>query len=545
MSETSHRPPRTARLARRTLRGLPPKRFETRHQPALRVPAADGTVLLTDRHHPVGPGPFPTVLLRSPYGRGFPWAPLYGLALAEQGFEVLIQSCRGTGGSGGVFRPWRDERADGLATVEWLRGQPWFDGRLGTVGPSYLGYVQWALAADPPPELRAMVVQNGIHDPYGFFRSGGSPGTPGVFDLENALVASVGLEHFQHGFGALLRAAMRLQRGLRAATRGLPLRQAYTTGTGGAVPVLAEAMDHPEPSDPYWHGADLGAVAGRTSVPTALVTGWWDVQLGQTLRQWERLGTAGTPRALLIGPWTHTSTLGPGRPETFREMLAWLRAHLADDPSGLREHPVRLHTGTGWREAAAWPPAGKELLLHLDGTRLTDRPAPGAEPLRLRADPGRPVPSVGGALLSAQAGPRRVDALGKRADVLSLDGEPATAPVRLLGPVALELTVSAGHFDLYARLCDVDPRGRATHLTDGVLRLVPGDDRPAAVTLTLDPTTHLLAPGHRLRLQLSPAPHPRYARNPGTGESDTAAARLAPARATLHPGAVLRLTVEP
>ncbi|GAA2994539.1 CocE/NonD family hydrolase [Kitasatospora albolonga] len=544
MPETTRRPPRAARLLRRTLRGLPPKRFDTRHRPALEVPAEDGTVLLTDHHLPVGPGPFPTVLLRSPYGRGFPWMPLYGLALAEQGFHVVIQSCRGTGGSGGEFRPWRDERADGLATVEWLRGQPWFDGRLGTIGPSYLGYVQWALAADPPPELRAMVVHNGVHDLYGFFRTGGAPGAPGVFQLENALIASVGLLHFQHGFGALMRAAARLQRHLRAATRGLPLRQAYTAGTGRPVPFLAEAMDHPEPGDPYWHGADLAAVARRTSVPTALVTGWWDVQLGQTLGQWERLGEAGVPRSLLVGPWTHTSTLGPGLPETFRESLAWLRAHLADDPSELRAAPVRVHTGEGWRELAEWPPPGKELLLHLDGERLSPEARPGAEPLRLRAVPDRPVPSVGGALLSQQAGPRRVDAPGRHEAVLSLDGEPFDGPVRLLGPVSLELLVDSGHLDLYARLCEVDPRGQAVHLTDGVVRLTPGTDRPDRVTLTLNPAARRIAAGHRLRLQLGPAPHPRYARNPGTGESDTTATRLVPARATVHPGSVLRVTVE-
>ena len=63
----------------------------------------------------------------------------------------MIQSCRGTGGSGGEFQLFRREQADGLATVARLREQDWFTGVLATIGPSYLSYVQWALAADPPP----------------------------------------------------------------------------------------------------------------------------------------------------------------------------------------------------------------------------------------------------------------------------------------------------------------------------------------------------------------------------------------------------------
>ena len=49
----------------------------------------------------------------------------------------------------------RHERDDGLDTVEWLRRQPWFDGRLGTYGPSYVGYTQWAIAPALPKFLAA------------------------------------------------------------------------------------------------------------------------------------------------------------------------------------------------------------------------------------------------------------------------------------------------------------------------------------------------------------------------------------------------------
>jgi hypothetical protein len=70
-----------------------------------------------------------------------------------------MQSCRGTDDSGGEFNPFRGEREDGLATLEWLKAQDWFDGRLAMAGPSYLGFTQWAIARDAGPMLKAISTQ--------------------------------------------------------------------------------------------------------------------------------------------------------------------------------------------------------------------------------------------------------------------------------------------------------------------------------------------------------------------------------------------------
>ena len=79
--------------------------------------------------------------------------------LAERGFQVLIQSTRGTFGSGGTFDPMRREREDGLATLDWVVKQPWFGDSMVLVGASYLGYVQWAVADSLPPQVKAMIPQ--------------------------------------------------------------------------------------------------------------------------------------------------------------------------------------------------------------------------------------------------------------------------------------------------------------------------------------------------------------------------------------------------
>jgi len=92
----------------------------------------DGTVLLADRwvaRH-CEDRPQPTVLVRSPYGRRQFVGLMFGRLLAERGFQVVIQSVRGTFGSDGSFAPF-DERPDGLATLRWLRSQPWHAERSG------------------------------------------------------------------------------------------------------------------------------------------------------------------------------------------------------------------------------------------------------------------------------------------------------------------------------------------------------------------------------------------------------------------------------
>lgn len=538
---TSGRPPLSSRMMRATWRGLPARRHEVGWEPGLPVPAADGSPLITDHYFPLTRGDFPTLLVRSPYGRGLPWSPMYGMLFAEQGFHVVLQSCRGTGGSGGGFHLWRNEAADGQAAVAWLREQPWFNGTLGTVGPSYLGYVQWALALDPPPELKAMVVQNGLHDPYDLFHAGGA------LRLENALAVGVGMTYQHRGAAAFTRATLRMRRRFRGITEARPLRGAHVSALGDDAPWLDAVMSHPDPDSPYWRDASAGPAAERLSVPTALVTGWYDVLADQTFEQYLRLRRAGCETALLVGPWTHTGALQRGWPEVFAEGLAWLRAHLCADPSGLRPTRVRVHVGgeNAWRDLDDWPPApGVRSWFPADARQLIERaPAHGAPLASFRYDPADPTPSVGGPLLAPTAGPQDNTALEAREDVLTFTGPPLTEPMDILGPVTARLRVSTdtGHADVFTRLCAVDARGRSVNLCDGFAPLRTTGPAPSDITIPMGHVAHRFAAGHRVRWQISAGAHPRYVRNPGTGASRVDAVDLVPVGVTLHAGSVLAL----
>ncbi|MHB1875699.1 MAG: CocE/NonD family hydrolase, partial [Streptosporangiaceae bacterium] len=479
-------PLRVRLMTRLSGRGLPGPVCQVAVERGIAVPAGDGVLLLTDHYVPLTREPAPTLLVRSPYGRRFPWDFLLGSLFAGQGFHVVLQSCRGTGGSGGRYEPLRNEAADGQAAVAWLRSQPWFTGVLGTIGPSYLGYVQWALAADPPPELRAMVVQVGMADLYEFLYRGGS------LALEGMLVSTVtGLE-MGRGFWRLILAMLRLQRRWRRVERVLPVTEACPAAIGRQVDFVDRWLAHPDRGDPFWDGLDAGRAATESAVPAVpvhLMTGWHDILLDQNLEQYRRLRALGRPVRLLIGPWTHTSPFDEGLPVIFPAALDWLRAHLLDPaaagggppggPVGSDGPPVRVYvTGANqWRDLPDWPPPARpaQWFTDADGS-LRPRPPAALSASGLRYDPAAPTPSVGGQVLdSRRSGPVRNDRLEARPDVLTFTSEPLAEAAEVIGEVSTRVRARASgqSFDVFARLCDVDERGRSTSICDGLVRVAP------------------------------------------------------------------------
>jgi putative CocE/NonD family hydrolase len=517
-------------MRRLPARGLPGPVCRVAVQHRIEVPAADGVPLLTDHYVPLMEGPCPALLVRTPYGRGFPWDYVYGAQFAAQGFHVLVQSCRGTGGSGGTFDPWRNERADGQAAMAWLRQQDWFSGALGVIGTSYLGYAAWALAAGSPPELRAIVADGSV-DPAAFFYPGGA------FALEGALVGAVGYLFSERGLASATRAMLRLRRRQRKVARSLPLIDAYPAALGGRAGMFEQWLTNPDPAGPYWSGLDLGAATARPAVPVSLVTGWDDAQLDQTLEQYRRLCEEGSDVRLIVGPWNHTSIFDKGWPVVFPRALSELRAGLSADPGRPAGPPVRVHVGGSgqWRDLPGWPPPqarDQPWYLDADGA-LREEPAVQAGSSSFRYDPSDPTPSIGGPVMSGNAGSVDNGDLEARADVLTFTSAPLTDALEILGPVSVRLRIRASnpYHDVFARLCDVDPSGRSWNICDGLIRHQPGEspDGGTTITVPMSSTAYRFKAGHRIRLQVSGGAHPRYARNTGTADPQATATRLVPA----------------
>lgn len=515
---------------------LGPRRYAITIDRAIGVPMRDGTTLLADHYAPVTREPRPTVLIRGPYGRG----PQYAVGawpLAERGYHVLLQSSRGTFGSGGRFTPAVDEAADGQDTVAWVRGQDWFTGRLALVGASYLAFAAWALAADPPPELTAMALYIGPHDlaAAGFGR--------GPFELFNLLSWS-DLMASQDRIGTvrMIWRTVNAERRLAATMNRLPI---VATGADldGDAPWYREWLAHPDRGNAYWDAFCAAAALDRVTVPTLLVSGFHDFFIEQTVQQYHTLRARGVPTRLTIGPWSHLA-LDFG--VAIRETIVWLDAY-ADGAAADPPHPQPVRVWTSgedrWRDLPDWPPAGTSPRrwylransgladVSADGSAGPGSPA-GASAFRY--DPANPTPSVGGRMMSVRnSGGQDNTALEARADVLTFSTAPLTAPVEVAGVPVAELYLSSDnrYCDVFVRLCDVDERGRSRNLTDQILRCAPAEVLPGAtrkISLALTDISHVFQPGHRIRLQVSGGAHPRFARNLGTDADPLHGTLMAP-----------------
>ncbi len=531
---------------------LPPQRNQVMVERDLPVPMSDGTVLLADHHLPASVASATTVLVRCPYGRTGPFALQCAQILAERGYHALLQSVRGTFGSGGEFEPMRHEISDGHDTVAWLRQQDWFEGRLATYGASYLGFVQWALAMDPPPELVAAIVQVGPHD---FSRTAYRNG---VFDLYNYMSWS-DLAGHQESTGILagLLRMFTAERRLRPALGRLPVADGYRDLLGREPTWSERWLEHPQPADPFWAPLQCGAALDRITVPVLVVGGWHDLFIEQTLEQYRTLADRGVTTRLLVGPWAHLDIASQGG-VAVNESLAWLdrfagpgRTGTGRDAPG--EHSARIWVGGQgagqWREIGDWPPPGstrRRWYLGPCGSLGTAEPTEDTRASSFRCDPADPTPSPGGAILAVTGGSRDNRAVERRLDVLVFSSDPLGEPVEVIGEVAAELSVTRDnpHGDLFVRLCDVDPRGRSRNVCDGIVRLTGDDPLTGPVRVSLLGAAHRFGPGHRIRLQVAGGAHPRFARNPGNGQVDADAAGLRPTQYDIsldaaHPSVLL------
>ena len=194
------------------------------------------------------------------------------------------------------------------------------------------------------------------------------------------------------------------------------------------------------------------------------------------------------------------------------------------------------------------PPGAAEQRWYLgpQGSLGTAEPAADVAAAGFRYDPADPTPSPGGAIMATNAGSRDNGDVERRLDVLVFSSAPLDEPVEVIGEVAAEVSVTRDNpfADLFVRLCDVDPRGRSHNVCDGIVRLTEADPLTGTVRVSLLGTAHRFGRGHRIRLQVAGGAHPRFARNPGTGQVDATAADLVPTQYDIgldaaHPSVLL------
>ncbi len=530
------------------------------------VPMRDGVVLRGDLYRPPGPGPFPTLVYRTPYDRRAA-AQRYRthLAAVERGYAVLLQDVRGRYGSEGLFDPYRNEGRDGYDTIEWAAAQSWSSGAVGTYGLSYPGAVQWLAAVERPPHLVAMVPAMTFSSPRHFFYFGG------VFDRSWVpwIVLNIAPDLRRRAGLAGPRTAAGAERfwGEHGAAIQSRLPLAEMPELAGVAPFYFEWLHHP-PDDPWWDPLDIRGRYERVEAAVLNLSGWHDEAYGPEGATTNFLGLLAARRdereprtRLVIGPWVHgVSSLaeqrvgeldfGAAAAIDYDDLvLDWMDRWLQDRVEEPPALPVKLFVmgANEWREYESWPPGASEpLALYLaPAGALSDAPPAAAEASSaFPSDPNAPVVDPLGSF-----GPHDLSSLGVRPDVLVFETAPLPEPVEIVGPIEAEIFLSCDcrDTDLWVTLLDVGPDGRAFNLMSpgsNVLRASYRDlsrgrrllapDEIYRLRLSNMATAHRFAAGHAIGVLVSATFAPYLSVNLHTGELETVTARSRPAEVHIH-----------
>ena len=324
----------------------------------------------------------------------------------------------------------------------------------------------------------------------------------------------------------------------------LPIRDADSVATGHKVPIWQESASHPT-YDKFWKDASVREHLKDIRVPVYSVGGWYDNYAESDLDAFTTLSKLNREVRIMIGPWPHVFTtpfanvsfgkdsLVPLRPEQLKWFDRWVKGIDAPDP----RHRVRIFVmgANKWRDEDEWPPArNKQVEFYLGaGGQLSDKLPKPAPPDAFVYDPGKPVPTIGGAVCCDDKtfpwGPLDQRSVERRRDVLSYTTAPLGADLEVTGPikVVLHASSSAVDTDFTAKLVDVFPSGEARILTDGILRTRYRDslEKPKLMKpwdiyrLTIDAgvTSNVFRAGHRIRVEISSSNFPKFDRNPNTG----------------------------
>ena len=489
----------------------------------------DGVKLACDIYMPARNGEFiggawPAILERTPYDKRERIA--RGRYFARNGYVFVVQDVRGRFKSEGEWYAFAHEAPDGYDTVEWIASQPWCNGKVGTVGASYAGSDQSALAPLNPPHLAAMAVNVGASNyHHSSMRHNGAAELRFFIYAFRMAVTSKEAKEDPKIRSAVTKACAEVGQWLHRLpfTKGVSPLQFLPSYEQWIYDLLTHG-DY----DEYWKQRGYAIshyYDEHADVPTYYIGSWYDSYARSTCENFVELGRSKESlHKLIMGPWTHgassVSFAGDVEfgPQARLDDLSWLHKRwfdytlkglhngIGEEPpviifvmgggSGERDANGRLEHGGCWRFENEWPLARTqytEYYLHADGTLTPGLPEP-SRPTGYTFDPGRPVPTIGGNLSAGEpllhpggfdqrGDPRFSGAEGSlplnaRPDVLTFQTRPLARDLEATGPIEVTLyaSSSAVDTDFTAKLLDIYPpfedypEGFALNLTDSIIR---------------------------------------------------------------------------
>jgi len=489
------------------------------------IPMRDGINLATDLYFPASDreessAAFPIILERTPYGKAAARQVQKAKYFARRGYVCAIQDVRGRFDSEGEWYAFAKEANDGYDTVEWLGTQSWSTGKVGTMGDSYAGSDQGALATLNPPHLATMIVAVGASNYFhsSMRHNGALEQRFQIYAFRMAITSREAQSDpaLKHALIEVLKEKMPdmvkhfpLKRGATILRR-LPYYEQW------ALDILTKGE-----YDDYWKAHRGYAISeyyeSHADVPTLYLGGWYDSYARNTCESYMALSKLKkTPQYLMMGPWTHAKyeithagdlDFGTEAMINYQDLkLAWfdynlkgLHSEVSDwapvqiftmgTGDGTRvlpgavgeisEYPGLINHGGYWRKESDWPIPDTRFTpyyLHGDGSLATEPPEnTDMLPSRYTFNPKNPVPTIGGGISAADniMKPGGFDQRGRpgmmgcndtlplnsRSDILTFQTPPLEAAVEITGPIEMHLwaSSSAVDTDFTAKLIDVYP----------------------------------------------------------------------------------------
>ena len=514
-----------------------------------------------------GSGQFPCIVIRTPYGRKGMVSANAGPFFSERGIATLVQDTRGRGGSGDAdFFPIKAERDDGETTVQWVRRQPWSNGKVGGYGVSYLGLTTYAMAGKGRVDaIMPVLAVSKMH--------------PILFQDGQALNVDLVLRWLWLTLDVMkatpLRAVQKLlskelHEALHDNTSALEEQDQLLLGA--KLDYFQDMLRAEDVEHEFWDDkndlCDLTDVERRPVIHC--IAGWYDFFARQSFRDFVDATSVpgGRPVHLSVGPWHHWQ-MGQYQPTVLRLATQFFRAEF-----GLDKNAPELETGVSlflinskpgqWLHFGSWPPPAsriESLRLQSDadtwrghlvfsggfGHGRHEMGAPGQFTQHVY-DPRNPTPAVGGRSFDfANTGRVRQNELEERDDVLTYTSPVLSYPLDVVGEIEAVIFLSSDNesTDLFLKLCEVDPQGNSFNVLEKLQRCAPRDftyatttasgERVAKIVVDLGPMAIRLRAGWRIRLQVSGGAHPLYMRNLGQpGVPFFAAKDFVPARRKIH-----------
>jgi putative CocE/NonD family hydrolase len=536
--------------------------MQTRTEKGVRLKMRDGVELVADIVRPADDAKHPAILERTPYGREI-MSQLEGEWWARRGYVHIVQDVRGRNDSAGEWTPFVHERMDGYDTIDWVAKQGWSDGKVGMIGGSYLGWVQWAAAVESHPALKCIVPQ--VSPPDLFFNFPIDHGVPMLF---GALWWSNFVK--EKKVPAVPQTPKDLEK-----LKTLPLSKVDDETLGRNIPFYDTWLEKQTPA--AFEGAAFMSDMNKVKIPVLHISGWWDGDGIGTKMNWAKLRALGHKNQWLIyGPWTHlfnsSTRLGDVDygPEAIIDLdsiyLRWFDTWLKDKQVNWEKQPRVRAFVTGineWRELGDWPDArSREMTLYLSSRGPANGIASVGElvastpktqpPDRYTYDPAtveipaelKKVKNFGD-LLAAASTVVKLDPSDKA--VLLYRTSPMSEPMEIGGPIALDLyfSTNAKDTDFFAAVVDIDEQGtmRAVGVPGKIrAQYLSGWEKPSLLqpgklykaTIEIWDSAHQVKKGHRLGVMIMSHMFPSYARNLNTGEPISNATRMVAAQQTIY-----------